>query len=55
LYRGLIALRRSEPTLEVGEYIGLGARGSVLAYLRRLEGHPSFFVALNLGATPIAA
>jgi alpha-glucosidase len=52
LYRDLIGLRRSEPALEVGEYVGLGANGSVLAYMRRSEGHSTFLVALNLGASP---
>jgi alpha-glucosidase len=52
LYRDLIGLRRSEPALEVGEYVGLGANGSVLAYVRRSEGHSTFLVALNLGASP---
>lgn len=50
LYRQLIALRRSEPALELGDYLGLGATGSVLAYLRQL-GDSRFLVVLNLGST----
>jgi alpha-glucosidase len=52
LYRRLIALRREAPAFEVGEYVGLPVQGSVLAYVRRLAGYPSYVVALNLGPAP---
>jgi alpha-glucosidase len=35
LYRSLIALRRSEPALAVGEYVPVAATGEVLAFERR--------------------
>lgn len=50
LYRRLIDLRRGEPALEVGRYLGVEAEGDVLAYLRRARGGESgFLVVLNLG------
>ena len=52
LYRRLIALRREAPALAVGEYVGLPVQGTVLAYVRRHAGHPSYAVALNLGPAP---
>src|SRR5262249_20677386 len=52
LHRRLLSLRRATPTLAVGTYTGLPSPGPVLAYTRRLAGHPSFLVALNLSSTP---
>jgi alpha-glucosidase len=51
LYRDLIALRRSEPALTVGNYRGLNAGGSLVAYTREHEGH-ALLVALNLASEP---
>jgi alpha-glucosidase len=51
LYRRLIALRRSEPALQVGEFSPIAAHGDVIAYLREL-GARRFLVALNLGHAP---
>jgi alpha-glucosidase len=49
LYRSLIALRRAEPALAVGQYVPLpAADDDVLCYRREHEGR-SLFVALNLG------
>lgn len=47
LYRRLIQLRRSEPTLTRGSYQGLAAPEGVIAYRREAEGK-TFLVALNL-------
>ncbi len=50
LHRRLIALRRAEPALSVGRYVGVAAEGDVLAYERRDEGTGRrLLVALNLG------
>lgn len=51
LYRRLIALRRAEPALSVGEWAPVDAEGEVLAYVRH-AGRDRFLVALNLGASP---
>jgi alpha-glucosidase len=48
LYRSLIALRRAEPALAVGDYVPMCATDDVLAYRRVLEGR-EFEVVLNLG------
>lgn len=47
-YRRLIALRRDEPALSVGEYVPVVAEGDVLAYFREF-GSSRFLVVLNLG------
>ena len=51
LHRRLIALRRAEPALSVGDYRPVPASGNVLAY-RRSHGERDLWIALNLGATP---
>lgn len=48
LHRRLIALRRNEPTLVVGDWASLAAAGNLLAYERRL-GDRRLIVFLNLG------
>ena len=51
LYRALIALRRSQAPLAIGDYVAVAASDAVLAYERRL-GEQRLLVALNLsGAT----
>jgi alpha-glucosidase len=54
LYRRLLALRRAEPALHVGDWLLLAARGDLLAYAR-VAGDRRLIVALNLGDGPIAA
>lgn len=49
LYQSLIALRRKEPALSIGDYALAIAETDLLAYRRRHEGR-SYLVALNLGA-----
>jgi len=49
-YRRLLALRRAEPALQIGEYVPAGQRGNLFAYLRELEDR-CFLVAVNLGVT----
>jgi alpha-glucosidase len=51
LYRHLLAIRRSEPALQVGDYRSLDADPGVLAYLRS-DGASRFLVALNFSAVP---
>lgn len=53
LYRALIALRRRQPALQLGDYQPLAAQGDVLLF-RRVGGGSSLLVALNLGAAPVA-
>jgi alpha-glucosidase len=48
LYRRLIALRMSEPLLQVGQYAPAAAPGSIFAFRRHL-GEQSMLVGLNLG------
>jgi alpha-glucosidase len=53
LYRALIALRRSEPALEVGRFELVQTEGDLLAYVRRgRREEREFLVALNLVADP---
>ena len=55
LHRRLLALRRAEPALAVGDVELLEARpDGVLCYRRRLEGR-SLIVALDLAASPVDA
>jgi alpha-glucosidase len=49
LYQRLIALRRAEPALSVGEFALLPSRGNVLAYVRE-AGDRKLLIILNLGA-----
>jgi alpha-glucosidase len=52
LYRKLIQLRRSEPSLAQGAYIPVFADNQMLAFKREEEGHPAFLVVLNLTHLP---
>ncbi|HEX8672504.1 MAG TPA: alpha-amylase family glycosyl hydrolase [Longimicrobium sp.] len=51
LHRRLIALRRAEPALSLGDWTPVDAEGDVLAYIRS-EGGARFLVALNLDPSP---
>lgn len=51
LYRHLIALRRREPALSIGDYGAIAARGDVLCY-ERVFGARKLRVLLNLGDAP---
>lgn len=51
LHRRLLALRREEDALAVGDFRLVDAEGSVLAYVRQ-SGGARFLVALNLGSEP---
>ena len=51
LYRALIALRRAEAALSVGDYVPVPVRDDVLAYERRHAGR-RVLVALNMGGSP---
>ncbi|HEX5021489.1 MAG TPA: alpha-amylase family glycosyl hydrolase [Candidatus Binatia bacterium] len=51
LYRGLIALRRSEPALSVGDYAALPAGEDLVAYMRKAGGR-RLLIVLNFGARP---
>ena len=51
LYRRLLALRRSNPALAIGDYAGVPSEEDVLAYERRY-GDRSLLIALNLGGSP---
>jgi alpha-glucosidase len=48
LYRRLLALRRAEPALSVGEWAPIAATGDLLAYERRTAGR-RLAIALNFG------
>jgi alpha-glucosidase len=54
LYRRLLALRRTEPALAVGDYRTLTAGDGVLVY-ERFHGGTRIVVALNLGSAPAEA
>jgi alpha-glucosidase len=51
LYRALLALRRAEPALSIGDYVPLMAGKQVLGYERRFEGR-RLAIYLNLTAEP---
>ncbi|MBN2359666.1 MAG: DUF3459 domain-containing protein [Deltaproteobacteria bacterium] len=51
LHRRLIALRRAEPALAMGDYLPLDCSGDLLVYGRR-HGDRRLIVALNLGQRP---
>src|SRR4051812_33981077 len=53
LYRALIALRKTHPTLQYGSYHPVAATGDLLLYTRELSAN-RILVALNLGADPAA-
>jgi len=48
LYRRLLAVRRAQPALAIGDFALLDSEGDVLAYERR-HGAERLIVALNLG------
>ena len=52
LYRRLIALRRSRPSLNCGTYRAIAAEGDLLLFTRS-HGSDRILVALNLGAEPV--
>lgn len=52
IYRRLIELRNSEPSLMYGNYIPVASDKQVIAYVRKYEGYPSFLVVLNLSHRP---
>ena len=54
LYRRLIGLRRKRPALLLGSYGSVRADGNLLVFTREL-GREQLLVALNFGATPVAA
>jgi alpha-glucosidase len=51
LYKALIALRRAEPTLGIGDHVYARARGAVLTYLRRYRDRRAL-IALNFSDAP---
>ncbi|HYR11421.1 MAG TPA: DUF3459 domain-containing protein, partial [Longimicrobium sp.] len=51
LHRALLALRRREPALSIGDWAPVDAEGDVLAWLRT-HGDARFLIALNLSAEP---
>ena len=51
LYRRLIALRRAEPVLSVGDYSALPSGDDVVAYMRK-AGDRRLLIALNFGVQP---
>ena len=52
LYRGLLALRRSEPALSVGAYVPVAATDRVLAYERRFH-ERRLLIVLNFSRQPL--
>ena len=54
LYRRVIALRKANPALSVGDYRPVSSDGSVLAY-QRVRGDQTFVTVLNLGPEPQTA
>jgi alpha-glucosidase len=52
LYRKLIRLRQSEPSLMWGEYKPVCADQQALAYIRQAPGEKAFLIALNLSHRP---
>ena len=52
LYKRLIDLRRSEPSLSTGKYIPLGSDHQMISYIREDEGHSRFLIILNLTHRP---
>src|SRR5215204_6025164 len=52
LYRGLLALRRSEPALSVGAYVPIAATDRVLAYERRFH-ERRLLIVLNFSRQPL--
>lgn len=52
LYRKLLTLRNKEAALSAGDYRLLHADNQTIAYIRRLNGHDSFAIMLNLSHRP---
>jgi alpha-glucosidase len=52
LYRKLIKLRQSEPSLMHGQYKPVYSDSQMIAYMRQETGHPAFLVILNLTHRP---
>lgn len=55
LYKALLRLRKTEPSLSSGNYHTVFASDQVLAFERKLHGHSAFLIILNLGNSPAAA
>lgn len=51
-YKKLIDLRQNEVSLMAGSYIPLHSDNQMLAYFRRMSGHPDFLIVLNLSHRP---
>ncbi|MBC7450724.1 MAG: alpha-amylase, partial [Cytophagales bacterium] len=52
LYKALIHLRQSEPSLVYGHYIPVFSDHQMIAYIRSAEGHDRFLIVLNLTHKP---
>lgn len=52
LYKMLIELRHSEPSLMIGNFIPLIANEQVISYIREWEGRDRFLIVLNLSHRP---
>jgi len=52
LYKALIALRQSEPSLLYGHYINIYADHQMIAYIRHAEGYDRFLIILNFTHKP---
>ena len=52
LYRKMIRLRQSEPSLKIGEYVPVHSDHQMLAYIRQTEGQRKFLIILNLSHRP---
>ncbi|QPH40175.1 alpha-amylase family glycosyl hydrolase [Pedobacter endophyticus] len=52
LYRKLIALRQSSPSLKYGIYRPVLANSQLLAYIRQAENAPGYLIILNLSDSP---
>lgn len=52
LYKRLIELRQKELSLMAGTYTPVYSDNQMIAFLRQAEGHPGFFILLNLSHRP---
>jgi alpha-glucosidase len=52
LYKKLITIRKTEPALETGNYISVYSDNQMIAYIRKDENGPGFFIVLNLSHRP---
>ncbi len=50
LYRRLLALRRQEPALSIGDFTAVPEQGDLLSYRRQFDNARRFLIILNLGA-----